>query len=116
MEQVTQEDYDEFYNSLINRMERYSSLHIKSIKSLWPYIKDYYETYGTIKNLLPYETFSFSEAAQRTGINGSVLHAILHDLTVDNLLVFQPNIPGACWTVTEIGYQCFPRIIGKSSI
>jgi hypothetical protein len=104
---------DDFLDSLVKRSDRYSSLHIDVIHSLWPCFKDYYETYKTVKNLSPYQTISFTEAEKTTGIQGSVLHAILHDLTVDNFLVFQPYMPGVCWTVTDIGFKCFPLILDK---
>jgi hypothetical protein len=104
---------DDFFDSLVKRSDRYSSLHIDVIRSLWPFSKDYYETYKAVKNLSPYQTVSFGEAEKTAGIQGSILHVILHDLTVDNFLIFQPYMPGAYWTITDIGFKCFPRILDK---
>jgi hypothetical protein len=107
------EKMDDFFDSLVKRSDRYSSLHIDVIRSLWPCFKDHYETYKAEKNLSPYQVISFGAAEKMTGIQGSILRTILHDLTVDNFLIFQPYMPDAHWIVTDIGFKLFPRILDK---
>jgi hypothetical protein len=104
---------DDSCDLIISQAERYSRSHISVIKLLLPYIKEYFDISQSGKNLLPYYTFSFQTAEKITDITGNILHDILHDFTVDNLLIFQPYTPFDCWTVTEIGFICFPRILEK---